>query len=86
MVLGVIIYDQGLPICCEMQPGNTANVKSLLPLLESLRMGFAIRSFCIVADPGMISAERLSQLESPKTHALTNTRLRFTLANSISAI
>lgn len=65
MVLGVIIDDKGLPICCEMWPGNTADVKSLLPVVESIRQRFGIRSFCIVADRGMISAETLAQLESP---------------------
>ena len=65
MVLGVVIDDKGLPICCEMWPGNTADVKSLLPVVESIRTRFAIRSFCIVADRGMISAETLLQLESP---------------------
>jgi len=67
MVLGVVIDDKGLPICCEMWPGNTADVKSLLPVVESLRKRFAIRSFCIVADRGMISAETLLQLESPES-------------------
>ncbi len=65
MVLGVVIDDKGLPICCEMWPGNTADVKSLLPVVESIRTRFAIRSFCIVADRGMISTETLLQLESP---------------------
>ena len=64
MVLGVVIDEQGLPICCEMWPGNTADVKSLLPVVTSLRTRFAIGSFCIVADRGMISAETLVQLES----------------------
>jgi transposase len=66
MVLGVILNDKGLPICCEMWPGNTADVKSLLPVVESIRNRFGIRSFCIVADRGMISTETLSQLESPQ--------------------
>jgi hypothetical protein len=64
-VLGVVIDDKGLPICCEMWPGNTADVKSLLPVVASIRKRFAIRSFCIVADRGMISAQTLAQLESP---------------------
>ena len=44
--------DKGQPICCEMWPGNTADVKSLLPVVESIRKRFGIRSFCIVADRG----------------------------------
>lgn len=67
MVLGVVIDDKGQPICCEMWPGNTADVKSLLPIVGSIRQRFGIRSFCIVADRGMISAETLSQLESEQS-------------------
>ena len=67
MVLEVVIDDKGLPICCEMWPGNTADVKSLLPVVESIRKRFAIKSFCIVADRGMISAETLAQLESAQS-------------------
>ena len=64
MVVGVVIDDKGRPICCELWPGNTTDVKTLMPVVESLRNRFAIKSFCIVADRGMISAETLAQLES----------------------
>ena len=65
MVVGAILDDTGRPICCEMWPGNTADVKSLLPVVERLRSRFGIKRFCIVADRGMISAETLATLESP---------------------
>jgi transposase len=67
MVVGVIIDNQGQPICCEMWPGNTADVTSLLPVVEELKKRFAIRSFCIVADRGMISAETIKVLESDES-------------------
>ena len=66
MVVGAVIDDTGMPICCEMWPGNTADVKTLLPVLKRLRKRFAIRSVCIVADRGMISDETLKVLEDPK--------------------
>ncbi|PQP34159.1 transposase, partial [Desulfobacteraceae bacterium SEEP-SAG9] len=31
MVVGAVIDDRGKPICCEMWPGNTTDVKTLLP-------------------------------------------------------
>jgi transposase len=55
MVVGAILDDTGRPICCEMWPGNTADVKSLLPVVERLRSRFGIKRFCIVADRGMIT-------------------------------
>jgi transposase len=65
MVVGAILDDTGRPICCEMWPGNTADVKSLLPVVEKLRSRFGIERFCIVADRGMISADTIEALEQP---------------------
>lgn len=65
MVVGAILDDSGRPICCEMWPGNTADVKSLLPVVERLRHRFGIKRFCIVADRGMISADTIATLENP---------------------
>ncbi len=64
MVVGAILDNDGHPICCEMWPGNTADVKSILPVVTRLRSRFGIGRFCIVADRGMISAETIKTLES----------------------
>jgi transposase len=65
MVVGAIVDDKGQPVCCEMWPGNTADVTSLLPIIERLRNRFGIGRCCIVADRGMISDKTLKVLESP---------------------
>jgi transposase len=65
MVVGAIVDDKGQPVCCEMWPGNTADVTSLLPIIDRLRKRFAIGRCCIVADRGMISDKTLKVLESP---------------------
>lgn len=65
MVVGAILDDNGRPICCEMWPGNTADVTSLLPVVERLRTRFHIRHCCIVADRGMISGKTIEALERP---------------------
>ncbi|MBU0753601.1 MAG: IS1634 family transposase [Planctomycetes bacterium] len=65
MVVGAVIDDHGRPISCEMWPGNTADVKTLLPVVDRLRKRFAIGNFCIVADRGMISAKTIETLEAP---------------------
>jgi len=70
MVVGVVIDNAGNPICCEMWPGNTADVSSLLPVVDQIKKRFAIESFCIVADRGMISADTLAQLESDENKML----------------
>ena len=70
IVVGVIIDNQGHPICCQMWPGNTADVSSLLPVVEELKKRFSIQRFCIVADRGMISADTISALESDENKML----------------
>jgi transposase len=66
MIVGAVIDDKGQPICCEMWPGNTADVKALLPIVERLKKRFNIGRVCIVADRGMISSQTIAELESPK--------------------
>lgn len=70
MVVSVILDDQGQPICCEMWPGNVADVTTLLPVVEEIKKRFSIKSFCVVADRGMISADTLEQLESDENRML----------------
>jgi transposase len=65
MVVGVAIDTQGKPICCEMWPGNTTDVKSLIPVTDRIRSRFHVGQFCVVADRGMISADTLIELEDP---------------------
>jgi hypothetical protein len=65
MVVGVIIDDDGKPVCCEMWPGNTTDVKTLIPIVDRLRKRFGINRFCVVADRGMISADTMGKLEDP---------------------
>jgi hypothetical protein len=78
MVVGAVIDDNGRPICCEMWPGNTADVKTLIPIADRLRKRFHIGRFCIVADRGMVSASTLEELESPEHKLLyiLGTRMR----------
>ena len=78
MIVGAVIDDKGQPICCEMWPGNTADVTALLPVVERLKKRFAINRICIVADRGMISAKTVEQLESPtnRTPYILGARMR----------
>jgi hypothetical protein len=66
MVVGAVLDGQGRPICCELWPGNTTDVKTLIPLVNRLRSRFGIGRVCIVADRGMISQETLAALEQPE--------------------
>ena len=68
MVVGVVLDAEGTPVCCEMWPGNTTDVKSLIPIVTRMRKRFGIGEVCIVADRGMISAKTIEELEDPQTN------------------
>ena len=76
MVVGVVINDEGRPICCEMWPGNTTDVTTIKSVSERIRQRFNIKRFCIVADRGMISATNLNYLEGKQIPYILGTRMR----------
>lgn len=76
MVVGAVIDDKGRPICCEMWPGNTADVKTLIPVAQRIRQRFGIHQFCIVADRGMISNETVTKLEEAGIPYILGVRMR----------
>src|SRR5215831_14169436 len=63
MIVGAVLDGDGRPICCELWPGNSADVTTLLAVVDRLRMRFGIRQACIVADRGMISDAVVQELE-----------------------
>jgi hypothetical protein len=63
MVVGAVLDGQGRPLCCELWPGNTTDVTTLIPVVDRLRSRFGVRRVCIVADRGMISQETIAALE-----------------------
>jgi hypothetical protein len=63
MIVGTVIDGQGRPLCCELWPGNTTDVTTLIPIVDRLRSRFGVRRVGIVADRGMISQETIAALE-----------------------
>jgi transposase len=63
MVVGMVLDNAGRPVCSEIWPGNTTDVKTLLPIVERLRTRFHIGTVCIVSDRGMISKETMETLD-----------------------
>jgi hypothetical protein len=63
MIVGAVLDGQGRPICCELWPGNTADVTTLIPVVDRLRSRFGVGKVCVVADRGMISRETIQALE-----------------------
>ena len=76
MVVGAILDGNGDPICCELWPGNTSDVKTLLPITDRIKNRFGVNNFCVVADRGMISDETLTGLEERKISYILGVRMR----------
>jgi hypothetical protein len=78
MIVGAVLDGAGRPICCELWPGNTSDVTTLIPLVDRLWRRFRIRQVCIVADRGMICQETLADLEQQGWPYILGARLRQT--------
>jgi transposase len=78
MVVGAVLDGTGRPICCELWPGNTTDVKTLIPIVDRLRERFHIQRICIVADRGMISQQTIAALGSSTrgVHFILGARMR----------
>lgn len=80
MIVGIALDAEGRPICCEMWPGNTTDVKSLVPVVERMRAKFRVREVCVVADRGFVSEATVAALGKmdPPVHYVLGARMRRT--------
>ena len=76
MVVGMVLDNQGNPVCSELWPGNAPDVKSLVPMVDRLKTRFPVGEVCIVADRGMISAETMSDLQRRNWKYILGVRMR----------
>jgi len=76
MVVGVVLDRSGTPICSEMWPGATADVKTLVPVVTRLQKRFGMGRICVVADRGMISRETRAELEKHHIDYILGVRMR----------
>jgi hypothetical protein len=76
IVVGLVLDGEGRPICCELWPGNTTDVRSLVPIVDRLRGRFHVKEICVVADRGMISDETVTEIEKRGLHYILGARMR----------
>lgn len=66
-MLGVVQTADGLPIYHEVFDGNTAEAKTLLPILRKVMQRFPnLRRLILVADRGLLSLDNLEELHKLK--------------------
>lgn len=78
MIVGIALDSHGFPLCCEMWPGNTTDVKTLLPVVERMKRRFGVREICVLADRGMMSKQTIETLETadPPVRYILGARMR----------
>lgn len=76
VILGVLMRREGLPIACEVWPGNTADVTRLSVVAELLRRRFHIERVVVVADRGMVSTKTLEALTTRGFQYIVGMKLR----------
>lgn len=63
-MLGVVQTADGLPLYHEVFDGNTAEVTTLKPTIETLVKRFAVKRMIVVADRGLLSQDNLAELQA----------------------
>lgn len=63
VVAGLVVDSEGRPICCELWPGNTTDIKTLVPIIDRLKTRFRVMDILIVADRGMMSPKTAAEVE-----------------------
>ncbi len=76
MVVGAVLDGEGRPLCCELWPGNTTDVTTLIPVVDRLWRRFRIRQVCIVADRGMVSQATVDDLDQQGWPYILGARMR----------
>ena len=76
MIVAMVLDDEARPVCCELLPGNTADIKTLIPVIDRLRERFGITQVCVVADRGMISKQTIAELGKRDIRYILGARLR----------
>jgi hypothetical protein len=88
MIVGMAVDVEGRPICCEMWPGNTADVTTLVPVVTRMRERFRLREITVVADRGMVSQATLDAFENsdPPVRYIVGVRMRRQKEVSLSVL
>lgn len=82
-VLSLVQTADGLPVAHQVHPGNTAEAKTLLPMIRALLARWPLKRVVLVADRGLLSLNNLSELAALQAElgaAGKDVRLEYVLA------
>lgn len=62
-MLSLVQTAEGLPIAHEVHPGNTAEAKTLLPMIRGLLARYPLKRVVLIADRGLLSTANIEELD-----------------------
>jgi transposase len=62
-MLSLVQTAEGLPIAHEVHPGNTAEAKTLLPMIQGLLARYPLKRVVLIADRGLLSTANIEELD-----------------------
>lgn len=75
IVIGLLVNQDGFPLGLHSFEGNTAETKTILPVLEDFKKQHHLRNLTVVADAGMLSLKNLEALSTAGYHYVVGSRL-----------
>jgi transposase len=76
VVVGALLTQDGRPLSCTVAPGNSADAKALLPVVDRAKERFGLNKVCFVADRGMVSNSVIEELEVRNVDYILGVRMR----------
>jgi transposase len=61
-MLSLVQTAEGLPIAHDVHPGNTAEAKTLLPMIRGLLARYPLKRVVLIADRGLLSTANIDEL------------------------
>ena len=75
IVIGLLVDQSGFPLGLQSFAGNTAEVKTMLPVLEEFQKEHCLPKVTVVADAAMLSRTNLDTLADNGYHFIVGSRL-----------
>ena len=75
IIVGLLVDQNGFPLGLESFEGNTAETKTILPVLEAFRKCHRLNTVTIVADAVMLSQKNLEAISSAGYHYIVGSRI-----------
>ena len=75
IVIGLLVDQSGFPLGLQSFEGNTAETKTIIPVLEEFQKDHHLKKVTVVADAGMLSQINLETLVANGYHFVVGSRL-----------